>query len=168
MNDNTLLISYKTVVENSTIGSNYNPQVIRTLIKEVQEMHVAEILGKNLYKKLKNDVANDSLTGTFKDLVNDKLKPVFIYGILENLPFAGNYQFSNSGLLERTAENSNNVDPKELQKISDYYKAKRVFYAGKVTEFICEHQTEIDAINEGQYAKDQPKKQQYKVGIYLG
>jgi hypothetical protein len=81
----------------------------------------------------------------YKDLVNEYLKPVFIYGILETLPFAGNYHFANSGVIERTAANANNVDPKELQKLSDYYKTRRAFYSGKVTEYIKSHNVRIRA-----------------------
>lgn len=168
MNDNALLISYKTIVENSTIGENYNPQTIRTLIKEVQEMHVAGLLGVSLYEKLKADIVTDALAGIFKELVNEKLKPVFIYGVLESLPYAGNYHFANSGVLERTSENSNSIDPKELQKLSDYYKTRRIFYSGKVSDFLDEYKADFDAVNDGQLPVNQPKKEHYNVGIYLG
>jgi hypothetical protein len=168
MNENILLISYKTVTENSNIGENFNPQVIRTQIKEVQEMYVADLLGVNLYEKVKADISADTLTGIYKDLVNEYLKPVFIYGILETLPFAGNYHFANSGVIERTAANSNNVDPKELQKLSDYYKTRRAFYSDKVSEYIKSHNDEFAELFSGQERKDKPKKPQYDVGIYLG
>lgn len=168
MNENILLISFKTVTENSTIGENYNPQVIRTQIKEVQEMYVADLLGVNLYEKVKADINAGVLAGIYKELVNELLKPVFIYGILESLPFAGNYHFANSGVIERTAANSNNVDPKDLQKLSDYYKTRRVFYSGKVTDFICRHSEELTEVSSAQNPEDRPKKEHYDVGIYLG
>jgi hypothetical protein len=169
MSNNVLLISYKTVTENSIIGENYNPQVIRTQIKEVQEMHVEKLIGVALLDKIKSDINANQLTGAFKVLVNEKLNPVFIYGILEALPFAGNYAFANAGIVERTtSSHTKSVDPKELEKLSDYYKTRRVFYSGKVTEFIRENEETFSATSDGFKCNQRPKKEQYDVGIYLG
>lgn len=169
MNNNILLISYKTITENSIIGENYNPQVIRTLIKEVQEMHVEKLIGVAILDKIKAEINAGQLSPLHKDLVNDLLKPVFIYGILEALPFAGNYTFANAGIVERTTSGSTkNVDPKEAKELSDYYKTRRVFYSGKVTDFLRDRSSEFAELLNVNQCKDNPKKEQFDVGIYLG
>jgi len=169
---NTLLISYKTLTQNSEVPENISPAVILPLIKDVQEMHVEPILGTALFEKIQNDIEAGTLAGNYKDLVTDYIAPVLIYGVLTDLVFTGNYRFSPAGIITHTPGGAQssvlNAEFKDLQKISDFYKSKIVWRAGKLTDYISKNVSNFPEYSEFQSCKDAPQKETYQVGIYLG
>lgn len=160
-----LFISYQALVEDSTIDENFNPKTIRLLINELQQMEIAPILGASLYSKLMSDILAGTLSEAQKILLNIHIKPVLINAIQKDLPFVNGYKFHNVGTIERTAENSKNIDQKELQKVSDFFKTKMVFWAGKLSEFLRDNSIDYP---EYQGGINRPKSAQYETKIYLG
>lgn len=167
MDNNTLLISYKTLTQSSELNENIDSKVILPLIKEVQEIELQTVLGAALFERLKADIVTNTLTGFYKELLNEYCKPVLINAILAELPYKLNYRFTNTGVVTRTTENTTNPDYKELQKLSDQYKAKKVFYMGKMIDYIKKNQTQFLEYNSEDNFKDSPKNETYDVGIYL-
>jgi hypothetical protein len=168
VNNNTLLISYKTITQSSSITENLDTKTILPLVKEVQEMEVEPVIGSALFEKLKADIAGDVLADPYKYLVNEIIKPVIINGIMSDLPFAGNYRFTNVGTIERTSENTRNTDARELQKLSDYYKSRTKWYAGKLTDYLVKNSEQFPEYTSGNDCGEGPKDSTYDVGVYLG
>jgi hypothetical protein len=168
MHENTLLISYKTLTLNSELNDNIDTKIILPLIKEVQEIEVQKITGVALFEKLKALVSTNELNGKYKQLMDEKIRPVLINGILTELPFKLNYRFTNNGIASRTAENATVPDFKDLQKVSDMYKAKKVYYANKLADYLKENESDFPELKENTNSKDEPKSDTFFTGIYLG
>ena len=167
MDNNTLLISYKTLTQSSELNENIDVKLILPLIKEVQEMELQTVLGALLFERLKADVFANTLAGFYKELLNEYCKPVLINALLAELPFKLNYRFTNTGVVTRTSENTTPTEFKDLQKLSDQYKAKKVFYSGKMIAYILKNKAQFLEYNSEDNFKDSPKNETYEVGIYL-
>lgn len=169
MNNNTLLISYKTLIEVSELNSNIDAKIILPLIKEVQEIRVQPLIGTRLFEKIKQDMTDDALTGDYKQLVDDYIRPVLVYNILTDLPFKLNNRFSNVAVVNRTAEASNQISEADIQKFSDFNKTRARWYGDRLTDYLCANSAKFPEYLEST-TKDElpPEIGQYEVGIYLG
>ncbi|MEO6721438.1 MAG: hypothetical protein ABIN67_13805 [Ferruginibacter sp.] len=168
MNNNTLLISYKTLTQSSELNENIDPNIILPLIKEMQEMELKPVLGTNLFEKLKAEIEAGTLAGYYKELVSDYCKPVLINAILVELPFKLNYRFSNVGVVTRTSEAASRPEYRDLDKLSDMYKGKRVYYANELAKYLCNNYSEFPEYNSENRSSESPKSDTYHTGIYLG
>lgn len=166
MNNNTLLLSIKTLCANTDVNANVDPKIILPIIKDVQNIHLAPVLGGNLFEKLKTLITNNAVAGIYETLLNDYITPVMIHGVQTELPYS-NYRFTNVGAGNRTSENMRMPDAKELKIISDSFLAKRVFYANKLTAFLCENSNDIPEYQGENKNGERPEKDTYFPGIYL-
>lgn len=165
----TLFLSLQTLIDNSVINETYNPKVLREAIKDVQESDVLPLLGANLYAKTIETIESaDPVSEPFKTLLNDKIQPVLIYGVLRDLSITGNYRFNNVGAVERKAENTKESDHGELQKLSDFYKSKFARRAALLTDYLKANIESFPEYNSGNSCKDAPQSGQFETGIYLG
>jgi hypothetical protein len=169
MNNNTLLISFNTLTEISEVPSSLDPNLVRPLIKEVQEMRVEPLIGSKLFEKLKQDINDDALAGAYITLIEDFIRPVIVYGVLTDLPVKMGFRPTNAGFLAKTAEASSINSNSDLKTISDYYQARREFYANRLTDHLCVHHADYPEYKtESEADEKRPKNSTFETGLFLG
>jgi hypothetical protein len=165
--DNVLLISYATLTKVSELNENIDTKILTPLVAEVQKTIIRPVLGTTLYNALLIAVATDTLSADQLKLLTDYIRPALINGILTDLPFKLNYRFTNTGMTTRTSEHAKAPEYKDIQKLSDYYKAKAVRDCGELTKFLCANVDKYPEYRETTTAGDRPVKEQYDTGVYL-
>ena len=130
-----LFISRATLVKNTALGGNVDPDKFMQFIKIAQEIHIQNFLGTKLYDKISNDIVANTLGGLYLTLVETYVQPMLIhYAMMEYMPFAA-YTIANNGVYRHSTDTSESVNKEEVdfliakeQKIADYYTRRFLDY----------------------------------------
>jgi len=134
MSKTTILISEEQIKNTTPIGGNVDTAKLLPAIKTVQNSHIKQILGKDLYTKLQEDYENDTLTGIYEELLFDYIQPMLIHQSTAYYLTYGAYQIANKGVYKANSETSTGLTRNEIDYIVKsqeklYKMYKREFYS---------------------------------------
>lgn len=123
-----LFITIKELKRKSIFDGNLDSDKIIQFIEVAQDTEIQTYLGSKLYEKLQADIIADTLTGNYKILVDDYIKPMLIwYTQAAYIPYAA-YQISNGGIYKHSSENSTAVDQSEINSLTSHSTETAEFY----------------------------------------
>lgn len=123
-----LFITLKELKRKSIFDGNLDADKIIQFIEVAQDTEIQTYLGTKLYDKLQSDIIANSLTGNYKILVDDYIKPMLIwYTQAAFIPYAA-YQISNGGIYKHNSENSTAVDQSEINSLASHATETAEFY----------------------------------------
>jgi hypothetical protein len=123
-----LFITLKELKRKSIFDGNLDADKIIQFIEVAQDTEIQTYLGTKLYDKLQSDIIANSLTGNYKTLVDDYIKPMLIwYTQAAFIPYSA-YQISNGGIYKHNSENSTAVDQSEINALASHATETAEFY----------------------------------------
>jgi len=123
-----LFITLKELKRKSIFDGNIDADKIIQFIEVAQDTEIQTYLGTKLYEKLQSDIIANSLTGNYKTLVDDYIKPMLIwYTQAAYIPYAA-YQISNGGIYKHNSENATAVDQSEINALASHATETAEFY----------------------------------------
>ena len=123
-----LFITLKELKRKSIFDGNIDADKIIQFIEVAQDTEIQTYLGTKLYEKLQSDIISNSLTGNYKTLVDDYIKPMLIwYTQAAYIPYAA-YQISNGGIYKHNSENATAVDQSEINALASHATETAEFY----------------------------------------
>lgn len=124
-----LFISRENLVRYTPISGNLDFDKVVQYIEIAQDIHIHELLGSRLYKKLQAEIIGSTLSGDYLELVNTYIKPALSqYALLEYLPFS-QYTINNKGVFKYTSENANALTQKDIQAMTEATRDTAQHYA---------------------------------------
>ena len=146
-----LLITRKDVVKFTAMNGNVDTDKFIYFIKIAQQMHVQNYLGTKLYDRITNDIASDTLSGDYLNIVNEYIQPMLIhFAMVDYLPFAS-YELKNGGLMKHTSENSQNATKEEVdflvqkhRNFADFYTRRFIDYMSFNTNLFPEYNSNVN------------------------
>lgn len=152
----------------SVIDSNIDPNLIQTFIIKAQDINIQTAIGNNLYVKLMNDIAENTLSGYYEILVNDYIQRCQLeWTVYHATPYI-NYRFTNKAVSEKKSDTSDPTDLKVVQYLREDTRNTAEFLTRRITDYIINNQSQfpeffqINLINQ-----ITPKLNNYFGGIYL-
>jgi hypothetical protein len=123
-----LFITLKELKRKSIFDGNLDADKIVHFIEVAQDTEIQTYLGSKLYEKLQADIIANALTGDYKTLVDDYIKPMLVwYTQAAYIPYAA-YQISNGGIYKHNSENSTPVDQSEINSLANHATETAEFY----------------------------------------
>jgi len=123
-----LFITLKELKRKSIFDGNLDADKIVHFIEVAQDTEIQTYLGSKLYEKLQADIIANTLTGDYKTLVDDYIKPMLVwYTQAAYIPYAA-YQISNGGIYKHNSENSTPVDQSEINSLANHATETAEFY----------------------------------------
>ncbi len=123
-----LFITLKELKRKSIFDGNLDADKIIQFIEVAQDTEIQTYLGTKLYNKLQADIIGGTLTGNYKTLVDDYIKPMLIwYTQAAFIPYAA-YQISNGGIYKHNSENATPVDQSEINSLASHATETAEFY----------------------------------------
>ena len=136
--ENTLLISESKLKRFTDINNNLDVDLISSVIREAQIIHITRLLGTKLYEKILSDVDSGTLSGDYKSLVDDYIQDSLIYWSYYESLETIYLRPRNAGLVKPTGgENNIDADMALYDKKRQSVKNKAEYFSERLVDFLC-------------------------------
>ena len=148
-----LFINKKDLKRYTIIDGNFDEDLYFPSIEIAQELHLQNVLGSNLYNKIKGLIEAGTLSDVgnvdYKYLVDNFLnKATIFYTMVELLPVSS-YSLSNNGLGKKTSELKDQNDDNELDNLIQKYNDLAEHYSNLCIKYICNNISKYPEYNTG-------------------
>ena len=134
--NNILLISEKTIKENSLVSNNVDGKYIQNAIRTAQDISLQPIIGSKLFNRLCEGVAQDNLSELETDLISTYIQPILLNAVMSDLVLQLTYKFRNMGTVQTTDTNIILPSLKDLEYIRNDYSMKATFYMNRLSDYL--------------------------------
>lgn len=155
-----LLIKQSDLSKSTPLGGNIDEAKYIPAVKSAQLTSIKPILGNELYNKLVLDFSTDSLTGDYKILYDEYVKPMLVHLGASYYLTTGAYQIDNRGITKHQTDNATPINKEEVdyivkqqEKMYEFY--KREFYRN------------IKSLNVPEYVENSRVKGAKKIGGWI-
>jgi hypothetical protein len=97
------------------------------------------LLGSTLFNKILSDINAGTLTGNYKDLMDNYIVQCICNYVMSELPEGLNYQYWNKGVSQKTVDNATQPTMSEMYQIVAKYKSRAEFYARKARLYLVQN-----------------------------
>ena len=131
-----LLISKRDLIRNTIIDGSVDVEKYLHFIRLAQEIHLQNILGTKLLRKIQDDIVAGTLAGDYKDLVDNYLKDILIhYAMTDYIPF-DSYSITNGGIQKHQGENAEIPEKVEVDSLIEKHREFAQFFTRRFIDFI--------------------------------
>jgi len=135
---NTLLISEAKLKRFTDINNALDVDLISSVIREAQIVHITRLLGTKLYDKIIDDVDNGTLTGNYKTLVDDYIQDALLYWSYYESLETIYLRPRNAGLVvPQGGENNSASDIALYDKKRQSVKNKAEYFSERLVDYLC-------------------------------
>lgn len=147
----TLLLKDNDIAKSTLLGGNIDTDKYKFCIQDAQISKLEEMLGEDLYEKIKTDFASNSLAGDYLVLHQKYITPFLIHQSALEYLLVGAYQVSNGGIYKHTPANGSPIEKSEVDFMVQNQRAKAEIYAQRMERWLCkkllpEYKAEADNI----------------------
>lgn len=137
---------------NGAVDSN----ILYPSVYLAQDKYLQPYLGTNLFEKLKDDVANNTLSGNYATLVDDYVRRVVLWWtMVEVMPFL-TYKLDNGTLVQRTSEDAQPVSDRVFKDMLERASNNANYYTGLMVDFICSNTSLFPEYNNNVFPQRAP------------
>lgn len=133
-----VLINSEYLKEYSPIPINYNLDEVRAYIKVSELLYIVPILGEPLYEELIEQVSSGTVTPENSTLLLEIYPSLAIGVCYEALPFLWSH-VSEVGITKGHSDNSDSIDLKDVNYISQHLKSQLQARLGQLEYFLKTH-----------------------------
>ena len=130
------LISEQTLKDETVLNDNLGSEFIGPAIETSQDIYLQEVIGSMLLDKLYEDVANDTLDGQYKTLLDDYITPFLKFKILSEIVIPMSYKYRNSGLVQSAGEHYQQSTMRDATMVQNHYEQRATFYHQRLTKYL--------------------------------
>ena len=154
----TFIISEEKLRQFTDINDNLDSKLIKNAVREAQDIYLQRLLGTSLYEKILDDIDANTLSGNYKELVDDFVQPMLIYATYWEALDAIYTRPRNNGLLQPTGgENSEKADGTFYNRKRQAVENKMEYYSERLTNYLIQNQGEFPELNDnGPFWKQNP------------
>jgi hypothetical protein len=131
-----LLINEELLKKYTPLTDAVDPNLIRPCIYVAQDMYLQNFLGTNLINKIKDDVANETLTGNYEILLNDYVLKLLIWWTMVELYPSLLYKHDNGNLVSRQSEDTTPVTKGEMESLKEKARENARFYTNRMVNYL--------------------------------
>lgn len=137
---NVLLISEQKLKYFSELDPNIDyEELILPWIKVSQDTNLQEIIGTRFLKALYDGVKNNTLSQTYKDLINNYIADLLIhYTIYNSLPTIS-MRIKQTGVVRNNTETGTGIDNADVRMLRQQHKDLGQFYSTRLVEHMCDN-----------------------------
>jgi len=144
----TFIISEEKLRFFTDLNDSVDTALLKNAVREAQDISLQRIIGTKLYNKILSDIDAGTLTGVYKELVDNYIQDFLLYAAYYESLEAIYIRPRNNGLLTPTGgENSINTDRTLFNTKRQNTENKMMFYADKLAAYLAEEQAEFPELN---------------------
>jgi hypothetical protein len=136
-----LLINEDYIKKFTPLTDAVDPNLIRPAIYLAQDKYLTNFLGTNLTVKLKDDVANSTLSGDYETLLNEYVLKVVLWWTMVELYPSLLYKHDNGNLVSRQSEDTTPVTKFEMESLKEAARQNARWYTKRMVDYLCFNST---------------------------
>jgi hypothetical protein len=162
-------VSVTYLKDNTPLNENLDDKLLKSSIKEAQEIYIRDVIGSGIYDELQDQAYNGTLTADNTTLLDSYIAPCLKYYTLTESMLPMTFKFMNKSVASRNSENATAITPQELSLIEQRYRDKAEYYAERLRDFLKENPTIYPKyLNPGTgFDVIRPKNTAFFGGMYL-
>ena len=133
----TLLISQSYLQSKSVINDNADWEMIKPIIKTVQDLYLQDLLGTDLYVKLQTEVVAVTLGGNYKILVDDYIQDYLHWMIVAHISPVFKFRYMNKGIVENGGGDSSVTATADLKYITTQWLNYADKYGNNIVKYLA-------------------------------
>mgnify|MGYP000043920378 FL=1 len=146
---NTLLISEAKLKRFTDINNALDVDLISSVIREAQIVHITRLLGSKLYDKIISDVDGETLSGNYKSLVDDYIQDALLYWSYYESLETIYLRPRNAGLVvPQGGENNAAADIALYDKKRTSVKNKAEYFSERLVDYLCFNESLFPEYNQ--------------------
>jgi hypothetical protein len=163
-------ISTSYLKDNSAINENVDDKLLKSAIKEAQEIYIRDIIGSGLYDELQTQAFAGTLTANNTTLLDSYIAPCLKYYTITESMLPMTFKLMNKSVATRQAENATAITIDELTLIEQRFRDKAEYYANRLRDYLRENTNTYPLfLNPGNgFDTIRPKNTAFYGGFYLG
>lgn len=159
--------------ENTPLDDNVDIKLLRTAMREGQDIYIRDLIGSGIYNELLTQIASDPDLSGFPDnktLLKEYILPSLKYYVLYESAQVMSFQLVNKGIVTRTSEFQNPADISAVVSLMNHWKDRGEYYARRLTAFLCANATTYPLYKNPGSTSDTitPRNTTLYGGLYLG
>lgn len=163
-----LLLSEKTLKEDSLINDNVESTYILPAIQMAQEQGLQQIIGTLLYEKICDYVTDGNIPADYRILLNDYITPYLEYKVMADIQLPLSYKFRNLGVNQTTDEHTYTPSLRDTQYLIEFYDNKAKFYSNRLYDYLkANHKLFPEFLKKDSCDDMMANKMSYKTNIVL-
>ena len=166
-----LLISEKTLKENSVINNNVDGMYVLPAIEYAMDAGLQPIIGTKLYNRLMDMVEDCTIENNddYKYLLDEYITPFLLNKVTAEIQIPLAFKLRNQGVVQQTGENTYVPSLKDMQYVTQNYENKANFYSNRLSDYLKANRSKYPEYCSVDSSADMPSnKNAYNTGIYLG
>jgi hypothetical protein len=169
MSNFVYLISTTYLKTNTPLNENLDDKLLKSAIKEAQEIYIRDVIGSGIYDELQSEAYNGTLTALNTTLIDSYIAPCLKYYTLVESMLPLTFKFMNKSVASRNSENATPITTDELTMIEQRYRDKAEYYAERLRDYLKENPTDYPKyLNPGTgFDVIRPKNTAFFGGMYL-
>lgn len=122
--------------ENTPIQDNLDPKLVQMSLQEAQQITLRDTIGSDLYDEIYSQYPS-SLSAANTTLLNEYIKPVLKYAVLQDSIIPMAYKFRNNGIIKFGSGDFTPITLEELRMIEAGYAQKKDHYIERMNRYLC-------------------------------
>lgn len=130
------------LVSATPLGGNIDVDKMRYCIVDAQISRIEEILGSELYEKMRDDFPNYASGSIYEELYGF-IKPILVHQSAREYILTGAYSVNNAGIFKAAPTNATPVEKEEVDALSKNQERKADMYAERLERWLCKKSGQI-------------------------
>ena len=163
-----LFISENYLKTSSVINDNADMKILTPTIFWVQDSYLQSILGTDLFEEMKTQINANTVSVANSYLLDNYILKILVnYTLMESTP-EFKYRYMNKGLMVKSSDNSQSIDPTEMQYEMDRWRSRAEFYSERLRTYLRKNVSLYPLyVSNMTYDKIKPNRNSFTTGIYL-
>lgn len=164
----TLFISESKLKDNSVLMENVDMKLVTPSIQYVQDNVIQRLCGTKLYRELQSQVYNNALKTDYKELLDDYIEPILIYGVLAEIPSDLLLKMMNLTVGSTQDDQVTSATLKQVHYLKEQNKNKMQFYAKRMVDHLSWNSNKFPEFLENTEDDMHPTYRAYTSNIAMG
>lgn len=130
------LISENILKSETILNDNVGSEYIGPAIETSQDIYLQQLIGTELLDKLYELVEDGSISGDYKELLDDYITNYLKYKVLSEIVIPLAYKYRNAGLVQTVGDKMSWSPLKDATIVQNHYELRATFYAERMTKYL--------------------------------
>lgn len=133
----TILLKDNQITQSTVLGGNIDVDKYKYCIIDAQLSRLEELLGEDLYEKIRVDFENDDLSDDYLILHTKYITPFLVHQSAMHYLKVGAYQVTNGGIYKHTPANGTPIEKTEVDFMVQEQRSMAEMYAQRMEKWLC-------------------------------